>query len=106
MQSAYIGQPPNTQEDFYIVRGILRKFSINADPSKGAHIPPTRPPNAPFETRGSQIVALNVVVITLIILITVVRLMIRALHRGLKWGWDDWTIILGVLSILDSCGEL
>lgn len=38
----------------------------------------------------------------LVILITGSRLLIRALHHGLKWGWDDWFMIVALVSVLGS----
>lgn len=94
MTSALIGQPPNNQEDYWIVLGIIRKLGLHLDPAKGVLIPPARPPSARFETRGPRIIAADVLVIVLVILITGSRVLIRALYRRLKWGWDDWFIIL------------
>ena len=100
--SALIGQPPSTAEDYWIVKGILARLGSHADPALGVLVPPARPPNANFETRSPQIVAADSVCIALVILITGSRLLIRALHHGLKWGWDDWVIILGSVGVLDS----
>lgn len=99
MVSAFIGQPPNNQEDYYIVQGIFRRFGLEGlDPAKGAQLPPARPPNAHYESRGPGIIAANSVCIVLIILITGSRLLVRALYRGLRWGWDDWAIMLAAVS--------
>lgn len=106
MHSALIGEPPNTEEDFYIVRGILRRFGLDKlDPALGAPIPPLRPPNAHFETRGPSLIAVHSICIVLLILITGSRLLIRGLHRGVKWGWDDWVIIPGAVSVFRLRGE-
>lgn len=100
--SALIGQPPNTEEDYWIVKGILTRFGLPGDPALGIAVPPVRPPDAHFENRGPRIIATNSVVIVLVILITGSRVLVRALHRGLKWGWDDWVIILASVSMYSA----
>lgn len=103
--SALIGQPPSTVEDYWIVKGILASLGSHADPAQGVLIPPARPPNAHFETQSPQIVAADSVCMVLVILITGSRLLIRALHHGLKWGWDDWFMIVASVGVLGSWGE-
>lgn len=103
MGSALIGQPPNTEEDYWIVLGILRRAGLEGrDPAKGAQIPPPRPLNDQYTSRGPRIIAGSSVCIILIILITGTRVLIRALYRGLRWGWDDWMIILASVSLVRS----
>lgn len=101
MVSALIGQPPNNELDYIIVKGIFRRLGIKGhDPSEGAHIPPFRPANYQHETRAPGIIAANCVCIVLALLFTGSRVLIRALYRGLRWGWDDWFIILGTVSVV------
>lgn len=90
--SALIGQPPSTDNDFYIVKALLREFHSDRDPTKGASFGPL-PPNMFDHSRGPRILAGSIVLIVLTVLITGSRLLIRGLHHQLRWGWDDWFII-------------
>lgn len=100
MASAFIGQPPYDQADYWIVKGILRRLNVkDRDPAKGVLIPPSRPLDDRYESRGPRIIAANIVCIVLIISITGTRLLIRALRRGLRWGWDDWMIFVASVSL-------
>ena len=95
-----MGQVPNNQEDYWIVKGIFRRLNVkNVDPAKGVSIVPSRPFNDRYEGRGPGIIAANSLCIILIILITGARLLTRALHRGLRWGWDDWMILVASVSL-------
>lgn len=94
--SSVIGQPPNTQNDHYIVRALVRLLQLNIDNSKGISFGPL-PPNVRDDSRGQRIVAGCIILIILITLITGSRLLIRGLHQKLKWGWDDWFIIPAAL---------
>lgn len=99
MVSALIGQPPNGEEDYLIVKGIMRRIGLEGlDPAKGILIPPARPVNDQYRSRGPGILAGDSVCIFLIVLITGARLLIRAFYRGLQWGWDDWLILLASVS--------
>ena len=112
--SALVGQPPATDEDYWIVRGLdllvatlleIKQPGSSAalppiQPEMGALIPPPRPPPElyRFETRGPQYVAGAVVGIVIALLITGVRLAIRIRNVKLYFGADDCFIILGVVS--------
>lgn len=101
MASAFIGQPPNTQDDYWIVLGIIRRLGLpNHDPAKGILFPPARPLNDHYRSRAPQMLAANAICIILIILITGSRLLIRGLYRGVQWGWDDWLIGLAAVSLI------
>lgn len=100
MASAVIGKPPKNEDDYWIVLGIIRLFGLDSDPAKGILVPPIRPLDAKFESRGHSLIISNVACIVLAILFAGSRLLIRALHRGLKWGWDDWFMLLGAVGSL------
>jgi hypothetical protein len=98
--SALIGAPPETEADFWIVRSLLLTAGLkDADPKKGAHIPPFRPPpdQYQYDTRGPIFVTGSIVALILMLLFTTARLLLRSLKSGLQWGWDDWVIIPGVV---------
>lgn len=98
--SAYLGQPLNTDEDFLIIKGFAIKRNVPLDPSKGLLLPPSLLSD-PTQNRGPEISAGLGVILAVVVLATGARLLIRALHRGLKWGWDDWFILLGSVNTLD-----
>lgn len=98
--SALIGQPPLTEDDYYIVKGILRLFGLPLDPAKGILIPPARPPNYHYETDTSRIIGVLVLCVVVVTTVTVARLLIRALKHGLIWGWDDWVMMLALVGML------
>ena len=94
--SALIGQPPLTDDDYWIVRGMLLVAGLeNVDPHEGAKLPPARPPPDVyhFETRGPAILAGCAVSIALMLLFTGTRLVVRCTERSLHFGRDDWFII-------------
>ena len=98
--SAYLGQPPNTDEDILIIKGLAIKLNIPLDPSKGLQLPQSLPSD-PTQNRGPGISAALGVILAVVVLATGARLLIRVLHRGLKWGWDDWFILLGSVNTCD-----
>ena len=105
MVSAVMGQPPNNQQDFWIVKGIIRRYGLKGrDPAEGVQIPPLRPLNDDYHSRGPGIIAANCVCIFLTLLFTGSRLLIRALYRGLRWGWDDWLILAASVSPVGGAG--
>ena len=101
--SALIGQPPLTDDDYWIVRGLLLAAGLtDVHPEKGAKIPPPRPPPDVyhFETKGPAIIAGCSVSIALMMLFTVTRLVVRCTERRLHFGNDDWFIIPACVSLM------
>lgn len=96
--SALIGNPPNTTKDYFIAKFILLALGKNTDPSLGAFIPPARPADYVFQTRGPKIIVSMSIAIAVMITITGLRLGVRVLRRGLMVGWDDVFIVPGVVS--------
>lgn len=95
-RSALVGDPPANQDDFYIIRGFYRGYGLPLmNPEDG--IPPLKaPPGAPHgQNRGPGIIASYSVLIFLIVTITSARLALRYFRKTLKWGPDDYAIILG-----------
>ncbi|KAL9593720.1 MAG: hypothetical protein Q9219_007417 [cf. Caloplaca sp. 3 TL-2023] len=104
VRSAFVGQPPLTDDDYWTVKGsLLAAGLMKLDPNKGLKLPPPRPPpdQYHFETRGPAIMAVSAVLIAIMIGVTVARLMLRGLKRDMKFGMDDWLImpslVLGIL---------
>ncbi|KAM3081955.1 hypothetical protein ACMFMG_004415 [Clarireedia jacksonii] len=95
--SALIGQPPNTTDDYYIVNYLILAFGAKSSPLKGITIPPVRPENYVFTTRGPSILIGMSLAIATMAIITSLRLLIRLRGRGLVLGLDDFFIIPGAL---------
>jgi hypothetical protein len=95
--SALIGQPPNTTNDYYIVNYLLLAFGRTSSPLKGIVIPPLKPDNYVFTTRGPSILAGMSITIAIMVIITVARLVVRFCGRGLVFGLDDLFIVPGAL---------
>ena len=94
--SALVGDPPANQNDFFIVRGFYRGFDLPlANYSEG--IPLLKaPPGAPHgQNLGPRIIASYSVLLFLLVTITSARLALRYFKKTLKWGPDDYAIILG-----------
>lgn len=100
--SALMGQPPNNQDDYWIIKGFTRVAGIpdgKINPNMGFPLPLKRPPNAAHETQGPGIIAGMVVAMVLVLLMTGTRLSLRFFRRDLRWGWDDWVIIPAAVCI-------
>lgn len=97
--SALIGQPPNTTDDYYIAKYLLMAFHLDTDPALGIVIAPKRPADADYvyETRETRIMVSMSIAIATMIIITGLRLGVRAFRTKLMVGWDDVVIIPGVL---------
>ena len=94
--SALVGEPPANQNDYYIIKGFYRGYDVPAmNYSEGIPLL-VAPPGAPHgQNRGPGIIASYSVLIFLIVAITSTRLALRYFKKTLKWGLDDYAIILG-----------
>lgn len=104
--TALLGHPPATEEDVNIIRGF---FTVTGMPATQAGpamsiIPVLTPPNAPHDTRAGSLLAAMGIVIPLVFTITGARLSLRCFRRGLRWGLDDWVIILGAIGVFGWAG--
>ena len=94
--SADINTPPANYHDAQIVKGMLLLAGIIPNASQvaqGVIIPPFRPPNYHFETKGTRIIAGLSVCIVIIVVVTLTRLYLRLFVRSLKFGADDYLMI-------------
>ena len=107
--SALLGHPPNNEHDALIIKGY---WKIAAADQHG-NLPPTintsiipimTPPNAPHDSHQSSAIASPIVVIILTIIITGTRLLLRIFRRELRWGSDDWAILVGALGVVTFYG--
>lgn len=101
--SALFGQPPNNQDDWFIVRALAREAGIPDDmfdPSHGIPLLIQRPPNSHYVSKGPSIIASTTVAMALVVLITGVRLGLRYFRKDLKVGYDDYIILPAALTAL------
>ncbi|KAL9610626.1 MAG: hypothetical protein Q9167_004668 [Letrouitia subvulpina] len=96
--SARFGQPPATQNDYYIVKALLSRSSKLAamDPAKGFPMP--MPPNAPHDNGADRIYAGAIITIFFLLFITGIRVVSRRLAKPNALGWDDFFIVLAAAS--------
>lgn len=98
--SALVGQPPNTSDDYKVIVSIGRLMEFPPgmlDPAKGLPIPLKRPASDHYPTNfpnhAPAITAAVAVAISLICIITGIRLGLRVFRKDLRWGWDDILIL-------------
>lgn len=99
LTSALVGQPPNTEHDLFIIKGILRGAGIvAADPEDGYTVLPELPVSQADESSAMSIVSGMSVCAAVMILVSSIRLMARLFRSGLYWGIDDWMLISATVS--------
>lgn len=106
--SALIGQPAATQEDYWICKGLLQAFGMSkADPWNGVPIPPARPPPDVYraESREGSNIAAYAVSLAIMTIITLTRLYLRAFSSRMRWGLDDYLMIVAFVCpiIMSRC---
>ncbi|KKY13323.1 putative integral membrane protein [Diplodia seriata] len=79
--SALIGSPPATENDFWIVKGMLRAVHLDGklDAEKGYSLLPKRPDDYQYEEKRAAIIAGMSVCIFVMVSVTVARLAIMAI---------------------------
>ncbi|KAL1651895.1 hypothetical protein SLS58_000018 [Diplodia intermedia] len=97
--SALIGSPPATENDFWIVKGMLRAVHLDGklDAEKGYSLLPKRPDDYQYEEKRAAIIAGMSVCIFVMVSVTVARLAVRLFRTGVRWGADDWMLIPGAI---------
>ena len=94
--SALVGNPPANQNDFYIIRGFFRGYNLPLENAEEGIPILKAPPGAPHgQNRGPSIIAPYSILLFLLVTITSARLALRYFKKTLKWGPDDYAIILG-----------
>ena len=104
--SARLGHPPSTQRDKDIIKGfffLATGMPLSQAEEKSAIIPVVEPPNAPYDSRSWETIVAMGVLMGLVIVITGTRLSLRLFRKELKWGLDDWAIIIGLVGVLAWC---
>ncbi|KAF9874302.1 integral membrane protein [Colletotrichum karsti] len=100
--SAFVGQPPATQHDYYIVKGLFRMIGMNsANPMMGYFLSAKPPPDYVHETRLPSVLTGLIFVVLAIVVPTVGRVILRLrIGSSMQFGWDDWIIIVAALLAL------
>lgn len=99
--SAFLGSPPNTLQDYYIIRGLYRVYGLgDADPNVGSSLFPKQPANYVHETKTTELYFGLVMIILSVLITTIPRLVLRASNPGMVFGSDDWAIIVAAVSFI------
>jgi hypothetical protein len=97
-RSALVGQPPNTLQDYHVIKGLFRITGMTkADPMKGYFFAPKPPPGYTHETRVPGVLAGMILVSLFIVVPTGARLIVRARRHQMKFGSDDWMILVAAV---------
>lgn len=92
--SAFVGDPPNTQDDYWIIRGMFRLLHMDAaDEADGYTLAPVITSSQREEEQVTSILAGMILSVVLMTAATCARLGLRFFRTGLRWGWDDWMLI-------------
>ncbi|KAE9963303.1 hypothetical protein EG328_011515 [Venturia inaequalis] len=92
MASALIGQPPNTQRDWYIARGLLRAVGMDeTNPALGYVLAAQTTGNT--ESKRPSVIAGVVISLIIISSVTLTRLALRLSVSTMRFGPDDWATI-------------
>lgn len=98
--SAFLGQPPNNIDDYYIVRGIFRYYGLYTTNASLGFVPAyATPAEFTHDSKQPAIIAGMAIVIFVIMASTATRLALRAFKPILHFGWDDWTVLLASVSL-------
>lgn len=93
--SAFVGQPPNNRRDYYIIKGLLRMVGMeDANPMMGYVFAARAPPGYVHETRVPQILTGLVIVMLAMFIPTALRLVLRVREERMRFGSDDWAILI------------
>lgn len=91
--SAFIGQPPNTQRDWYIVRGFLRLVGLaDTDPALG-YVLAAKDNGANDGSKRPAVIGGLITCLVAISTVTIARLGLRASMSQMRFGLDDWATI-------------
>lgn len=99
--SALVGFPPNSQDDYWIIRGMFRYLGIDDainDPNNGYTVVPIISDSQKDEQAVASIIIGLVMSLLLMTVASCIRLGLRLFRPGLRWGWDDWMLIPAMVS--------
>lgn len=99
--SAFVGSPPANAHDKAVIEGFWRNILRHAGPGGPPHppvIPARKPPGpVPHDNQQRELIAIDTFLIVAIVALTGTRCALRFFRRELRWGLDDWTIIIGAV---------
>lgn len=105
-KSAYIGDPPNTQRDYYIVRGLLRAIGMTTqDPAEG-YVVAAVDTGEDFTSKRPAVIAGLIIVLVAITTVTGSRLVMRASVSQMRFGADDWATIAAAVCAASPLSSL
>lgn len=91
--SGFVGLAPNTERDWYIVRGLLRAVGMpNADPADGYVLAP-KDTGDDYTSKRPGVITGLIIVLVAITTVTGTRLALRASMSQMRFGIDDWATI-------------
>lgn len=98
-RSALIGSPPATQDDYWIVKGMLNAVHManKTDADNGYTFLPKRPAGYEYEDKQTGIIIGMSICIFVMFFVSGARLGLRLFRTGLRWGADDWVLIPGAV---------
>lgn len=100
-QSALYGQPPATDDDYWIVKALLDTMGkFEANPADGLGMPQL--PSPPPDNRSGAMIAGLVISIFLIVTITGARVIARKMMSTSSLGWDDVLIVIAAVSLHET----
>lgn len=93
MPSAFIGQPPNTERDWFIVRGLLRLVGMgDIDPALG-YILAAKDTGENDGSKRPAVIGGLIACLVVISCVTIARLALRTSMTSMRVGKDDWATI-------------
>lgn len=96
--SAFLGQPPLSQDDVYIKKAIKALSGTFWFPDPSLPFGSAKPsPNAPDDFNGRGIQAATISLIVIVALITCGRFYLRLYRKRVRLGWDDAFVIPGAV---------
>lgn len=97
--SAFVGAAPNTERDWYIVRGLLRAVKMpELDPAGGYILAPENTGDD-YTSKRPAVIAGLVIVLVAITCVTGTRLILRAAMSSMRFGVDDWATIAAAVRL-------
>lgn len=97
--SAYVGAAPNTQRDWYIVRGLLRAVGQgDVDPAEGYILAP-QDNGEPYVSKRPAVIAGIIIAMVAITIVTSVRLGLRVSMSQMRLGADDCATIAAAVCL-------
>lgn len=88
-----MGLAPNTERDWYVVRGLMRAVGMpEADPAKGYILAP-KDDGDDYASKRPAVITGLIICLVAITCVTGTRLCLRASMSQMRFGIDDWATI-------------